>query len=120
MKFLSKKIKPQIKLCLLLLVLCSSKFAFGIEANKDVKSGFVSQQGLRSVLQPLLHTQANSRNSSGSRAAFRSKSEVMAEVKRRYGGQVLRISLNEQSASYSVRVLLPTGKVKNLQVSARK
>ena len=61
---------------------------------------------------------AQSRSSNQTR--LRSQSEVMREVKQRYNAKVLRISLNSQSTAYNVRVLMPSGKVKSLQVSARK
>jgi len=51
---------------------------------------------------------------------FRSKGDVMQEVKRRYDGKVLKISLNKQRAIYNVRILLPSGKVRNITVSARR
>jgi len=49
----------------------------------------------------------------------RSRSEVMNEVKQRYNAKVLKISLNEQAGVYNVRVLMPNGKVRSIQVSAR-
>ena len=48
----------------------------------------------------------------------RSKSDVMREVKQRYNAKVLKISLNEKSGTYNVRVLMPNGKVRSLQVNA--
>ena len=50
---------------------------------------------------------------------IRSKSDVMREVKQRYNAKVLKISLNDKSGIYYVRVLMPNGKVRSLQVSAR-
>ena len=52
--------------------------------------------------------------------SIRSKGEVINEVKRRYNATVLKIKLNEQRAVYNVRILLPSGKVKSVQVSARR
>ena len=49
----------------------------------------------------------------------RSRSDVMREVKERYNAKVLKISLNEKSGVYNVRVLMPNGKVRSLQVIAR-
>lgn len=117
MNTVSYKLIGLIKACFVLVLLCSSTTVFAID-EKAVKAFSDSEQSYRSPLLPLRYAQ--SRNSNGSNTALRSKSEVMEEVKRRYGGQVLRISLNQQSASYSVRVLLPDGKVRNLQVSARR
>ena len=51
---------------------------------------------------------------------FRSKSDVMREVKRRYDARVLKISLNEQRGIYRVRILMPSGKVRNITVNARR
>ena len=49
---------------------------------------------------------------------YRSRSSVMEEVKRRYNAKVLKISLNEKAGVYNVRVLMPSGKVRSLQVNA--
>ena len=49
----------------------------------------------------------------------RSRSDVMNEVKQRYNAKVLKISLNEQACVYSVRLLMPNGKVRSVQVNAR-
>lgn len=49
---------------------------------------------------------------------YRSRSSVIAEVKNRYNAKVLKISLNEKSGVYHVRVLMPNGKVRSLQISA--
>ncbi|MFT6409055.1 MAG: putative membrane protein YkoI [Arenicella sp.] len=53
-------------------------------------------------------------------ANLRSRSEVVQEVKRRYNAEVLKISLDKSQQVYRVRVLMPGGKVRNLQVSARR
>lgn len=51
----------------------------------------------------------------------RSKSEVMNEVKKRYkNAKILRVKRNSSGTSYSVRILLPNGKVRNVSVSAQK
>ena len=50
---------------------------------------------------------------------FRSRSDVMNEVKQRYNAKVLKISLNEQAGVYNVRLLMPNGKVRSVQVNAR-
>ena len=51
----------------------------------------------------------------------RSKSDAMSEVKRRYkGAKILRIKLDSSSNKYRVRILLPSGKVRNVTVSAQK
>ena len=52
--------------------------------------------------------------------AFRSKSEVVQAMKRRHNAKVLKITLNEQRAVYRVRLLMPSGKIKDIQVSARR
>ena len=52
---------------------------------------------------------------------LRSKSDVINDVKNRYkGAKVLRIKLNSSGTSYKVRILMPSGKVKNVSVSAQK
>ncbi|MFT4630507.1 MAG: putative membrane protein YkoI [Arenicella sp.] len=71
------------------------------------------EPNLESVIRPLRWVKNDNRK-------FRSKAEVMSEVKNRYKAKVLRISLNEKSGVYNVRILLPSGKVKNVQLSARR
>ena len=52
---------------------------------------------------------------------FRSKSEVISEVKRKNkGAKILRIRLDAASGKYKVRILMPSGKVRSIQVSAKK
>jgi len=51
---------------------------------------------------------------------FRTKSEVMRDVKRRYQARVLKIKLVESRGIYRVRLLMPNGKVRNISVSARR
>ena len=53
-------------------------------------------------------------------ANLRSRSDVMQEVKRRYNAEVLKITLDQRQQIYRVRVLMPNGKVRNLQISARR
>ena len=72
-----------------------------------------SSSGLERVLAPLMHSQNR-------QSEFRNRSEVMQEVKRRYDAKVLKISLNKQREVYNVRVLMPSGKVRNIQISARR
>lgn len=55
-----------------------------------------------------------------SKPDYRSKAEVMRDVKRRYDARVLKITLNRQRDIYRVRVLMPNGKVRNITVSALK
>ena len=52
-------------------------------------------------------------------AKVRSRSDVMSEVKSKYNAKVLKISLNEKAGVYNVRMLMPNGKVRSIQVSAR-
>ena len=75
------------------------------------QSGF--EPRLENVIRPLRWVKNEDRK-------LRSKGEVMSEVKNRYNAKVLRISLNEKRGVYNVRILLPSGKVKNVQLSARR
>ena len=129
MKPISNCLRKTFGVAMILSVLCLSGSAFAFNSDnaqsRRVLLGMTDSIGqnyqnsddstLRSVVQPLRHSQAQSNSSS-----FRSKSDVMREVKSRYNGQVVKISLNERSATYHVRVLLPNGKVKNLSINARK
>ncbi len=58
--------------------------------------------------------------SQNSRAKLRSRSDVMQEVKRTYKAEILKISLDESKQVYRVRVLMPNGKVRNLEISAQR
>lgn len=69
------------------------------------------EPSLESVVRPLRWVKNDNRK-------FRSKSEVMSEVKDRYKAKVLRISLNERRGVYNIRILLPSGKVRSVQLSA--
>jgi hypothetical protein len=51
---------------------------------------------------------------------LRSRSDVMNEVKKRYDAKVLKISLNSHTGIYNVRILLPNGKVRNIQISRKR
>ena len=54
------------------------------------------------------------------KANFRSKSDVVQALKRQHNAKVLKITLNEQRAVYRVRLLMPSGKIRDIQVSARR
>lgn len=58
--------------------------------------------------------------SKDSRSDVISQSEVIRQVKDRYDAEVLRISLSKDRRYYKVRVLMPNGKVKNIQVNAQR
>ena len=51
---------------------------------------------------------------------FRSRDDVIREVKRRHNCEILKVSLDERKQQYKVRVLMPNGKVRNLKISARR
>ena len=116
-----KPARTFIKYCLrisILSFLCLSDSVFAVSGGSQSPENFHQLDQDRSefvsVLLPIRQVQSQSSS------ALKSKSEVMREVKRRYNGQVVKISLNDRTQTYSVRVLLPNGKVKNLTVSARK
>ncbi len=58
--------------------------------------------------------------SQNGKTKLRSRSDVIQEVKRKYNAEVLKISLDERQQVYRVRVLMPNGKVRNLQINARR
>ena len=101
---------------LLLLFLVSgigSTYAFGPPSNQSSGKRHSDRSQLDVVLTPFIQSQ----NQQGQ---FRSRSEVMREIKRRYNAKVLKISLNKKREIYNVRVLMPSGKVRSIQVSARR
>lgn len=52
--------------------------------------------------------------------SLKSRSEVVSEVKRTYGGEVLKVVLNQKRKVYQVRVLMPDGRVRMVTVSAER
>ena len=101
--------------------LSGNVYALTAKSEVSINAPIIEEQSyssnISSVLIPIRQAQAQpQKNNSG----LRSKNEVMQEVKSRYNGQVVKISLNDRTQMYSVRVLLPNGKVKNLSVSAKK
>ena len=58
--------------------------------------------------------------SQASQGTLRSKDEVIKQIKQRHkNAKVLKISLNKQKTVYRVRVLMHSGKVRQLTVNAR-
>lgn len=64
-----------------------------------------------SVLQVIAYQTSQSRG-------LKSRSEVVSEVKQRYGGEVLKVVLDEKKAVYRVRILMPDGRVRVVSVNA--
>ena len=84
-------------------------------SSHSVRSDFrkVPDNDFRAVIKP----QRWVRDEQGNR---RSKADVVQHVKQRYNATVLKISLNEKRQVYNVRVLMPGGKIRNIQVSAHR
>lgn len=53
-------------------------------------------------------------------AEWKSRGEVMSEIKRRYEAKILKIRLDQAREVYVVRLLMRNGKVKTVKVSARR
>jgi len=52
-------------------------------------------------------------------SAGKSKRAVINEVKRRYpAAKILRVKLNKPGSAYNVRILMPSGKIKTIRISA--
>ncbi len=116
---MNNKLNSFLKYCLPIVIMCSSLPVLALQASSKTNLS-AAQEKFSTVLQPLRQAQRNTSNSSNSTQGLKSQAEVIAAVKSQYDGRVLKITLNEKKTSYSVRVLLPTGKVKNLEVNARK
>lgn len=84
--------------------------SFQFSSNDRARVNDVDQQS-RAVITALRWAQREQNN-------FRSKADVIKEVKSRYQAKVLKVTLNERRATYTVRVLLPNGKIKTLRISA--
>lgn len=117
------QLKQKARLILLVLVV----FFSADDALANYRSDF--QSDYRYIVTPLLmpgakHTQnarhTTRRYSQNEQIQLRSRSEVVNEVKERYNAKVLKISLNKQKTKYNVRVFMPSGKVRNLEINARR
>jgi uncharacterized membrane protein YkoI len=93
-------------------VVVNGAYAFDYSSALEQPSGAADSLNV-SQFSDLEYSQNDSAN-------LRSRSEVVQEVKRRYNAEVLKISLDKSQQVYRVRVLMPGGKVRNLQVSARR
>ena len=91
------------------------EYQFGLDRNSFSHS---SRQYNRKMN---TNTASNSmrwaRNSQG---LLLSKSDVIRAVKKRYNARVLKINLKKSHSIYSVRILMPSGKIKNIQINARR
>lgn len=95
----------------------------GIVSANQMSSGgsftsAMSDSLLHKVKRPSLTRQAQFSQSQS--RSLRSRSEVIRDVKSRYNAEVLKVTLSQNSRFYNVRVLMPNGKVKNIQVSAER
>jgi len=109
---------PNLKLKLLIISVLAL-FVSGI--GNSFASNYYSKYGHSHSYAPHSHSKKNSYKSQryAQNNNVRSRSEVMQEVKQRYNAKVLKISLNEKAGVYKVRMLMPNGKVRSIQVSAR-
>ncbi len=118
---LSKCISQQLPIIILMVGSCLH-FSTASALERDGRRGSAWDE-LRSVEQ---YDPVNAIRSSpqidrwvkNDRKSYRSRSEVINEVKRRYDATVLKIRFNEQRAVYNVRILMPSGKIRSIQVSA--
>jgi hypothetical protein len=98
-------------------VVVSAAFAFDLDIEGNTQQSVRSIENVslaaRVQLKPFQYSQNR-------RSNLRSRSDVIHEVKTRYNAEVLKITLDERQQLYRVRVLMPNGKVRNLQVSARR
>ncbi len=98
----------------------TSVLALSVEPliSNDQSSPMV-MHGIRHAQSSQSNRDRQFQNNSERKRSVRSRSEVVQEVKRRHrGAEVLKISLNRNGTAYNVRVLMPNGKVRSLQVSA--
>lgn len=100
---------------LLILVISSDVFALSapIYTQTSHSQGRNSVSTSQAVIRPWLSPQLAQREQ-------RSRSDVMSDVKKRFNAKVLKISLNAQTNTYNVRILLPNGKVRNVKMSAER
>lgn len=76
-------------------------------------------QGIRYAQSGRQNRQGRYQHNAEQKRALRSRREVIQEVKQRHrGAEILKIALNRSGTSYNVRVLMPNGAVRSLQVSA--
>lgn len=83
----------------------------------DVNNSYFSQQSVDSFGSSAGGRWQN-RLTQNQQGQLRSRSDVMREVKKRYNAEILRISLSQNGRFYVVRMLMPNGKVRSVQVNA--
>lgn len=113
-------------ICIVWLLAVLLHFAATVEAFDGVEAVTFTTQA-RDESSPITHTIRrvpapgfSDRWMANDSSNLRSKSEVVREVKRRYDATVLKISLNRAKSVYRVRILLPSGKVRNITVNAKR
>ena len=111
-----KKFNHRLSFVLLLqLVLANNAYAFGRDGSQQAIDGSYISTPFAKKNSAISRQYSQSGNKS-----LKSRSDVIQEVKRKYKAEVLKISLNERKQVYDVRVLMKNGKVRNLQIAARR
>jgi len=93
------------------------QFEFEFELDKNSFSNSNRQYNRKRKTNTALKSMRWARNSQGT---LLSKSDVIRAVKKRYNARVLKINLKKSHSIYSVRILMPSGKIKNIQINARR
>ena len=124
------KMRKIILLKSLLLMCLMGNQAVAIENQSHAKGDYAHYQStlVKTPVRTIVKTQVNSQNAYRSwssprlsqRSERHSRCDVMNEEKKRYDAKVLKISLNAKTSTYNVRILLPSGKVRNVKISAQK
>lgn len=108
------QLKQTAQLALLVLAVC-----FGASNALAVSLDQKFKQNSNALISDT-NSYLSQRYSQNSQDQLRSRAEIVGEVKQRYNGKVLKVTLNQQKTMYRVRVYMPNGKVRNLQINARK
>ena len=104
---------------LIMWLIGSDAFALNSQSRAEAdysKARYQSSVSKQKVYRPWVLSQS----SKSSKKGLRSRSDVMNEVKKRYDAKVLKISLNSHTGIYNVRILLPNGKVRLIQISQKR
>ncbi len=89
-------------------------------SDVPAENNWASERGNVERLYNALASQNRLTLAQSDNSQLRSRSEVVREVKRQYNAEVLKIRLNQQRTAYKVRILMPSGRVREVSVSARR
>lgn len=105
-----------IMVSLILLMSSGQLMAYGIQGEPTaIKSGKATSQ-----YRDAQDNQMHFLYAQDQRKRLRSRDAVVREVKETFNAKVLKVSLDKRNLVYNVRVLMPNGRVRRLQIDAQR